>query len=161
MAVSKKQIHTILIGLTLLVLILFVSRAVLREGFVPFQQFYQQFLQSQKQQISYNNWVGYTYRTSSTSTTAAVLNDFKRRVFQDWCEFKNDWPQNMGGMPPVNGATSGVNATVAYQTFIKCLRSGSGSCYSKLEDARRRFMKPGCQFRNPVDTSDPITVAFK
>jgi hypothetical protein len=165
MAAANKRIHSILISLTLLLLSVFVGQAILRilgiEGFNPFQQFYQQFLQAQKQQTSYNDWVGYTYRTSTTSQTAAVLNDLKRRVFQDSCEFRNDWPTNMGGMAPQNGASSGIIATTAYQSFIKCLQSGSGSCYNKLEDARRRYMKPGCQFRNPIDVSSPVSVAFK
>ena len=163
--VNKKPLYSLVVNSTILLFCIFIAKAVMRhfgiEGFNPFQQFYQQFLNAQKELQSFGFWVGYAYRTSNLDATAEVLNDFKRRAFQDGCEFRDNWPNPPSGMPSPNGATTAVAATAAYQAYIRCLKSGNVTCYNRLNDARARFMKPGCQFRNPIDTSEPITVAFK
>ena len=160
-----RSIHSLILSITVLLTFVFIVKSIMRylgiESFVSIQDFYQQFLEAQKMLISYGYWVGYAYRTADKDATAEVLNDFKRRVFQDSCEFKDNWRIPPPGMPSPNGASNAVTATAAYSAYIKCLRSGVRTCYDRLEDARVRFMKPGCWYKNPINTSDPITVAFK
>ena len=166
MAMAKyRGVQSLLVSITVLLLVVFIMKSIMRhfgiESFVSIQDFYNQFLEAQRMLVSYEYWVGYAYRTADKDATAEVLNDFKRRVFQDSCEFKDDWRNPPPGMPSPNGASNAVTATVAYQSYIRCLQKGVGFCYSKLEDARIRFMKPGCWYKNPVDVSGGITVAFK
>lgn len=99
-------------------------------------------------QNSYNDWVGWLY--TNVQKSGEPLNDFKKRVFQPTCQFKRDWATNLPrGMMRPNPAGNKDLANVAYRSYLQCLAEGNSACLQQLEDARRRFMEPGCAFLNP------------
>lgn len=158
-----KGIHSLLISTFLLLVIVFIMKGIMNhfgiEGFNPWQNFLQQFQQAQKDREAYDLWVGYAYRTSNKDQTAKVLNDMKYRYFFNYCEFRPNWASPPPGMSVPNGAKDAVIATAAYKTFVQCVQKGSNVCVGRLNDAIRRFMKPGCNFQYPFVTMPP-SVAF-
>jgi hypothetical protein len=129
------------------------------EGFKPMdmQQMILQFQRSAGllgKQNSYTDWIGWIYKNPQTS--GEPLNDFKQRVFQPSCKFRKDWATNLpSGMMRPNPAGNKDLANVAYRTYLQCLSEGNPACLQQLEDARVRFMEPGCGFLNP----NPATYA--
>jgi hypothetical protein len=99
---------------------------------------------------AYNDWIGWLYTRPQTATT--VLNDFKSRVFQPNCRFRNDWSTRLppGKLRP-NPAANAQLANTAYRTFLGCLAKGDTKCTVLLDDARQRFMDSDCNFLNPTD----------
>jgi hypothetical protein len=100
---------------------------------------------------SYGLWVGYLYKHPETAGDA--LNDFKSRVFQPDCAFRQDWDTKLpdGSTRPM-AAESAELANVAYKAYLDCLANNSEGCIMSLDDARERFMQPGCNFLNPSNT---------
>ena len=139
-----------------LVLILLYAKQVYFTSRVGFKQMdvQQMILQFQRsagmlgKQNSYNDWVGWAYTHPQTS--GEPLNDFKKRVFQPSCEFRRDWATQVPkGMMRPNPAGNKDLANVAYRTYLQCIAEGNPACLQQLEDARVRFMEPGCAFLNP------------
>ena len=100
---------------------------------------------------SYGLWVGYMYKNPQGATEA--LNDFKKRVFQPNCSFRQDWDTNLppGKSRPMAAENAEI-ANIAYKAYLDCLANNSEGCVLSLDDARERFMAPGCNFLNPSDT---------
>ena len=99
-------------------------------------------------QNSYNDWVGWVYKHVESS--GEPLNDFKKRVFQPTCQFRRDWVTTLpNGMMRPNPAGNKDLANVAYRSYLQCIADGNSACLQQLEDARIRFMEPGCEFLNP------------
>jgi hypothetical protein len=127
------------------------------EGFTPMdmQRMIQQFQQSAGllgKQNSYTDWVGWIYKNVQSS--GEPLNDFKKRVFQPTCKFRQDWATRLPkGMAIPNPAGNKDLANVAYRSYLQCLAEGNRVCLQQLEDARTRFMEPGCAFLNPNPAS--------
>ncbi len=96
---------------------------------------------------SYEDWIGWLYTHPETS--AAPLDDFKARVFSPNCKFRIDWsetlPNNLKRPIPAENAEL---ANAAYRSFLKGLTQGNSESFNLLEDARTRFMQPGCTFKN-------------
>ena len=100
---------------------------------------------------SYGLWVGYMYKNPKDATDA--LNDFKKRVFQPNCAFRQDWDTKLpAGKSRPMAAENAEIANIAYKAYIDCLANNSEGCILSLDDARERFMAPGCNFLNPADT---------
>lgn len=157
--------NSVILSVFILLALVFIIKGIMNyfgiEGFQnPWDSFIQQFMQAQKDREAYDLWLGYAYRTSNTDKTAQVLNDMKQRYFNGNCEFRPDWPTPPNDMGVPNGAKDSIIATTAYKTFVSCVQNGNNSCVGKLNDALRRFMKPGCNFAYPFQTM-PLTVAFK
>ncbi len=108
---------------------------------------------------SYGLWVGYLYKHPETAGDA--LNDFKSRVFQPDCAFRQDWDTKLpdGSTRPM-AAESAELANVAYKAYLDCLANNSEGCIMSLDDARERFMQPGCNFLNPSN-SDSYAANYK
>ncbi len=104
----------------------------------------------QEQLSSYDKWIGYLYKYPKDS--GKCLNDFKSRAFQSSCEFRMNWDSSLppGTLRPT-AAPNGTEANVAYRAFLDCLAEGNQDCLMKLEEVRKRFMEPGCNFLNPSD----------
>jgi hypothetical protein len=136
----------------------FVMSRKSKDGFQNFNwmQFIQQLKQAagQQEQIGkYDQWIGYLYKYPTDS--AKSLNDFKSRAFQPNCRFRMDWNTNLPqGLLRPTAAKNGAEANLAYRGFLDCLGNGTQDCLLKLDDVRKRFMEPGCNFLNP---SDPRT----
>lgn len=97
-------------------------------------------------QDSYNQWIGYLYKNADKSSKP--LNDFKSRVFDDSCKFRYDWSVNIpSGLSRPLGANDRSTANVAYTSYMNCLKDLNPACIKQLEDARTRFMKPGCFYK--------------
>jgi hypothetical protein len=125
-----------------------------KEGFMSpmnIQQMIQQFQQSAGllgKQNSYNDWIGWLY--THVQSSGEPLNDFKNRVFQPTCKFRQDWATNLPkGMVRPNPAGNKDLANVAYRSYLQCLAEGNPACLQQLDDARRRFMDSECAFLNP------------
>ena len=121
------------------------------EGFGnPFEDMIRQLQQAQNISSAYDKWIGYVYKHAPENSN--ILNDFKERVFQPNCKFRKTWatdlPKGMNIPTPANNATS---ANIAYKTYMNCLTTGNNKCLGQLENARIRFMEPGCQFLSPKD----------
>ncbi len=118
----------------------------LAEGFVnPFEAFFKQVQQQQSNANAYNQWIGYIYK--SAEQNSGVLNDFKEKVFSPNCVFREDWATNQQGMGIPTPANSVDLATLAYKTYLNCLKSGNPICVGQLGNARARFMEHGCQYK--------------
>ena len=122
------------------------------EGFAnPFDDMLRQLQQSQDSTSAYDKWVGHVYKYAPENSN--ILNDFKARVFQPDCKFQKKWatklPKGMNIPTPANNATT---ANIAYKTYMTCLSNGNKKCLEQLENARTRFMEPGCQFLSPQDS---------
>jgi hypothetical protein len=149
---------TIILVVFCLVFLYIASAVKANEGFqdiTDIQQLIQQ-IQGASGQLgeekAYNDWIGWIYTNPQTATMA--LNDFKKRIFQPSCEFRNDWSSNLPpGKQRPNPAQTPQLANTAYRTYLGCLAKGNQSCTALLDDARMRFMKPGCNFLNPSDVS--------
>lgn len=103
-------------------------------------------------QDSYNQWIGYLYKNPEKSSKP--LNDFKSRVFDDSCKFRYDWSVNIPkGLSRPIGANDRSTANVAYTSYMGCLKDRDPACINQLEDARTRFMKPGCFYKYIQDTN--------
>jgi hypothetical protein len=131
------------------------------EVYKALKQKQEQATEEEQEKKSYNKWVGYLYKTAGkTEKNSAILNDFKKRVFQPNCKFRKDWANNKNIPTPADNER---DATLAYKTYLKCLTKGSKPCIFNLANARYRFMEPGCQFLNPQDHksySRDFTVSF-
>lgn len=132
------------------------------EGFGPFDDLINRIRAMQDKGNAYNKWVGYLYKYAPQNS--AILNDFKRRVFQPSCMFRKGWADQLpNGLSIPTPAASNTEATVAYKNYMKCLSDGEGRCLEQLNEARIRFMEPGCAFLSPQDQtsySSNFTVAF-
>jgi len=105
---------------------------------------------NEKSANSFNYIIAWLYTHPESSGPA--LNDLKRRVFQPNCKFRRDWVTN----PPEGSSITPVDlnielANTSYSEFLKCLARGNQVCLNALDDAKRRFMEPGCGFLNPSD----------
>lgn len=108
---------------------------------------------------SYGRWIGYMYKHPEGA--AEALNDFKSRVFQPSCRFRQDWDTRLPpGLQRPMAAESADVANIAYKAYLDCLANNSEGCILSLDDARKRFMEPGCNFLNPSDT-DSYAAHFK
>lgn len=108
---------------------------------------------------SYGLWVGYMYKHPEMAADA--LNDFKSRVFQPNCTFRQDWDTQLPpGLQRPMAAENAELANIAYKAYLDCLANNSEGCINSLDDARSRFMGPGCNFLNPPDT-DSYAVNYK
>jgi hypothetical protein len=107
---------------------------------------------------SYEDWVGWLYTHPETS--AAPLNDFKSRVFNPNCNFRIDWSENLPNKltRPMSPDKADL-ANTAYRAFLQNLVKGDSTSFEMLEDARTRFMEPGCSFkRQPSVTAYTNTI---
>ena len=101
---------------------------------------------------SYGIWVGYLYKHPESAGDA--LNDFKARVFQPNCSFRQDWDTKLPpGLQRPMAAENADVANIAYKAYLDCLANNSEGCINSLDDARSRFMEPGCSYLNPSDTN--------
>jgi hypothetical protein len=108
---------------------------------------------------SYGLWVGYMYKYPEMAADA--LNDFKSRVFQPNCTFRQDWDTKLPpGLQRPMAAENAELANIAYKAYLDCLANNSEGCIKSLDDARARFMGPGCNYLNPPDT-DSYAVNYK
>jgi hypothetical protein len=112
---------------------------------------------------AYEDWIGWIYTNPQTSTLA--FNDFKSRVFQPNCKFRDDWSTRLppGKLRP-NPAANAQLANTAYRTFLGCLAKGNAKCTALLDDVKQRFMEPDCNFLNPADPasySQNVSEVFK
>ena len=128
-----------------------------------FQQVIRQMQQAQQEGQAYDQWVGYAYKNAPANSE--LMNDFKSRVFQPSCKFRRFWADELPkGMNIPTPATTSAVATTSYKAYMKCISDGKSVCLNQLENARVRFMEPGCQFLSPTDKSsysNNFTVAFK
>jgi len=108
--------------------------------------------QNEKGTGSYNTWVGWLYANPEKS--GAALNDFKKRVFQPDCKFRSDWSTNPppGKNIPIAPESADL-ANTGYNYFLKGLANGNQVCISSLDDAKERFMEPGCNFLRHEDAN--------
>jgi len=109
-------------------------------------------IDNQQATNSYNYIIAWIYTHPEKS--GPVLNDLKRRVFQPNCKFRRDWATN----PPPGSSITPVYldleiANTSYSTFLKDLAKGNQLSLSALNDAKRRFMEPDCEFLAPSDLS--------
>lgn len=101
---------------------------------------------------SYELWVGYAYQNPDKS--AKALDDFKARTMTPNCMFRRDWFKTLpAGMGRPMAAQNKDLANTAYKTYLDCLSNNSEICINQLDDFRKRFMEPGCNFRAPSDSS--------
>jgi hypothetical protein len=152
----------VLIGVMFIVILVFISNFLLRkEGFqeAPSPQTLLNMIRQIQmaggqldKQDSYNQWVGYLYKNVGKSSKP--LNDFKSRVFDDSCKFRYDWSTSIPeGLSKPLGANSREMANAAYTSYMNCLKDRNPACIQQLEDARTRFMKPGCYYKYTGDGS--------
>jgi hypothetical protein len=147
-------------GIFFILILLYVehTRQTSKEGFTPmvWQQYYEMIRNLQQAQgllgesKTYDDWVGHLYKNPEDATL--VLNDFKSRVFQDSCKFRDDWAYNIpsGMMRPI-APKDATLANTAYRSFMQCVANRNQACIDKLNDARRRFMDSNCGFKNQTD----------
>jgi hypothetical protein len=101
---------------------------------------------------SYDQWVGWIY--TNVDQSGPILNDLKSRAFHPTCKFKRDWPTNLpAGLQRPNPADNAENAQAAYRSYLDCLANSNDECIKLLNNARARFMQPGCRFANPSNRS--------
>jgi len=116
----------------------------------PFEEFMKKIQEIQETTSAFDKWVGYVYKHAPENSN--ILNDFKSRVFQPNCRFRKLWATQLPkGMNIPNSAENATSANIAYKTYMNCLSEGNGTCMGQLENARTRFMEPGCQFLSPKD----------
>lgn len=129
----------------------------------PFEAMIKQLQAAQESTSAYDKWIGYVYKHAPENSR--ILDDFKARVFQPNCKFRKLWATKLPkGMNIPTPAKDSTTANIAYKTFMKCLSSGNSTCLGQLENARVRFMEPGCQFLSPKDAgsySRNYTVGIK
>ena len=167
MRVSSRATKVLLIGSIIILLLILCNLVCIKEGFRnPFGNHFEDLIRRirglQDKNNSYNTWVGYLYKNAPVNSD--ILNDFKRRVFQPSCKFRRNWSDQLpnGSFIPTP-ANSKTDATIAYKNYMKCLSEGNNICLQQLNDARNRFMEPGCAFLSPQDSSSytkDFTVAF-
>lgn len=99
---------------------------------------------------SYDKWVGYVY--THIEDSGDILNDVKSRAFQPTCAFRRDWSTQLppGFQRPL-GAENASLANAAYKSWLDALASGNNATLLQLDDFRKRFMTPSCDFLNPSD----------
>ena len=122
-----------------------------------------QVAQGQRGQVqAFDSWVGYLYKFPQQS--GAPLNDFKKRVFQPSCKFRQNWasvlPRDMIRPMPAPNAQL---ANAAYKTFLDGLAQGNQECIAKLNEARERFMESECEFlpqRSPTAYNKDFQAVF-
>lgn len=101
------------------------------------------------QSKAYDQWIGWIY--TNVDQSGPILNDFKSRVFHPTCKFKRDWPTNLpAGIQRPNPAENAELAQAAYRSYLDCLANSNDECLKLLDNARDRFMQPGCTFMNPT-----------
>ena len=131
------------------------------EGFAnPFQEIIRKLRESQQANLSYDKWVGYLYKNPAINSN--ILNDYKSRVFQPHCRFRNNWATQLPpGMNIPMPADSKEFATIAYKKYFESLSKGEGSTEKQRINSLKRFMAPGCGLLNdPSQYRKPFTVAF-
>jgi predicted DNA-binding transcriptional regulator len=100
------------------------------------------------QEKVYDKWVGWIYTHSTEKSSLDALNDFKSRVFKDSCLFRMDWNKNIPpGLTIPMAADNKDLANMAYQSYMRCLAMGNPLCIQQLDDFKRRFMMPDCEFK--------------
>lgn len=101
------------------------------------------------QEKLYDKWVGWIYTHAKEKSSLDALNDFKSRIFKDSCLFRMDWNTNIppGLTIPISADNKDL-ANMAYQNYLRCLASGNMICIQQLDDFKRRFMLPSCEFKN-------------
>jgi hypothetical protein len=145
------------VGFSLFVLAMIYNEYRIRsiEGFGQLETMMQNLKNARDDSIalgSYSWWTAWLYAHPETSSVP--LNDFKSRVFQPNCKFRTDWATNLPpGMliPPVPQNVDLAN--IGYKTYIDGIATKKPHALAALNDARKRFMEPDCQFLNPSDTS--------
>jgi hypothetical protein len=151
MSQFRQHIGKLLLFSFILFFISFLVRSVKIETFMDFNSFQRYFQTIQyKNQASenYQAWLGYIY--SNPSTSAELLNDFKKRAFQPSCLFRRDWSSRIPtGLNRPNPPQTKELANMAYLNTLKCLAKTNSQCTFVLDDFRKRFFEPGCEFRNP------------
>lgn len=144
----RSQIKEMMLGMLILIGVLYISGFLHKsvEGFAnPWEALIRRILEAQQKQKSYDLWVGYLYKNAPQNS--GILNDFKSRVFQEQCEFRPYWSEKLpAGMSVPMGAQTATEANIAYKNFIQCIAQGNSLCLNQLNNARIRFMKPGCDF---------------
>jgi hypothetical protein len=104
------------------------------------------------QSKAYDQWIGWIY--TNVDQSGPILNDFKTRVFHPTCKFNRDWPTTLpAGLQRPNPAENAELAQAAYRSYLNCLANSNDECIKLLENARTRFMQPGCRFANPTNIS--------
>lgn len=149
----SRSIQILLIGLVIIVLLFICNLTKIIEGFQsPYEQLIIKIREIMDKAGAYDRWVGYLYKNAPQNSK--VLNDYKKRVFQPNCKFRDDWSTNPPpGMNIPTPAASANDANIAYRNFMKCLTAGNGLCIQQLANSRLRFMEPGCAFLNPPSPS--------
>lgn len=149
----------VLLLATMILLGIYVSRQ--QDSFLDYNTFIKYFQDANTRnqaQTQYESWIGYLY--ANPSTNAHILNDFKSRAFQPTCLFRQGWSETLPrGMsrPTTSAAPSKELASTAYRNTLECLASPNGFCVPFLDDFRKRFFEPGCDFRNPGTLSEYST----
>ena len=132
-----------------------------KEGFAnPFEELIRKIRESQQGGAAYDKWVGYLYKNPANNSD--ILNDYKSRVFQPYCKFRNGWATKLPqGMNIPMAADSKEFATIAYKKYFEALSKGEGATGDQLINSLQRFMAPGCKLLNdPSQYRRPFTVAF-
>ncbi len=144
----RSQTNKLVLGVLIFIGILYITGLLHKsiEGFQnPWEGLIRRILDAQKKQKSYDLWIGYLYKNAPQNS--GILNDFKSRVFQPQCEFRPYWSEQLPpGMNVPMGAQTATEANIAYKSFMQCVAEGNPLCMNQLNNARVRFMKPGCQF---------------
>jgi len=158
-----RPIHILLILLFVIgVLHLSGLLTTINEGFGnPFEELIKKFKESQQSTMSYDKWVGYLYKNPEKNS--AILNDYKSRVFQPYCKFRDDWATKLpqGKSIPMPAENPQL-ATIAYKKFFDALSKGEGNTGSQLYDSLNRFMDSDCQILNdPEQYKRQVQVSFK
>jgi hypothetical protein len=145
------------VGLCLFILAMLYNEQIRQtiEGFDAVSDIIKNMKQARDGSISlgsYTWWVAWLYAHPETSSEP--LNDFKSRVFQPNCEFRKDWATKLPPgliIPVVQGSVEFAN--IGYKAYLDALADKNPYTLNTLDDAKKRFMDPSCQFLNPSDPS--------
>jgi len=132
-----------------------------KEGFAnPFEEIIRKLREAQQGGAAYEKWVGYLYKNPANSE---ILNDYKSRVFQPYCKFRDDWATNLPeGMSIPMPADSKELATIAYKKYFEALSKGEGATGEQLLNSLKRFMTSDCNLLNdPSQYTRTFTASFK
>ena len=132
------------------------------EGFAnPFEKVIKKLKEAQQGGLAYYQWVGYLYKNPAKNSD--ILNDYKSRVFQPDCRFRDNWATKLPpGMIIPLSANSKDLASIAYKKYFEALSKGEGGTGEQLINSLKRFMAPGCALLNdPSQYRRPFNVSFK
>jgi len=126
----------------------------------PFEEIIRKIRESQQGGGAYDKWVGYLYKNPRINSN--ILNDYKSRVFQPECKFRDNWASKLPhGMNIPMAADSKEFATIAYKKYLESLSKGEAGTKDQLINSLQRFMAPGCNLLNdPSQYTRPFTASF-